>query len=311
MRVHSTGQWFSRVDTIEAGWLSRSPNDGMALMATVNSTFSSSEATTPTLRPSLQVCYSLASCSDGVQDAGETGVDCGGPCAPCVVPPCAGTLGLPGVPSPLVGSAPFSVAAGDLNGDGRTDLVTANSGTNDVSVLFGQGNGTFAPAVSYAAGTNPVSIAIADLNGDGRLDLAVTNSVSNDVSVLLNQGNGTFAPAVNHGAGANPHSIAVADLDGDGKLDLVVVNQSNSTVGALFNQGNGTFSAPVAYSVGSTPQSVSAADLNGDGKPNLAITNINSDSALLNQGNGTFAPATSYPAGTNPEGMVAAACRVT
>lgn len=84
-----------------------------------------------------------------------------------------------------VGSGPSSVAVGDLNGDGHPDLVTANNASNDVSVLLGRGDGTFAAAQAFAVGVQPHSVAVGDLNGDGHLDLVTANSGSNDVSVLL------------------------------------------------------------------------------------------------------------------------------
>jgi hypothetical protein len=83
-----------------------------------------------------------------------------------------------------VGTKPTSVAVGDFNGDGKLDLVTANSGSNTVSILLGNGDGTFQSAVSYGVGTAPSSVAAGDFNGDGKLDLVTANSGSNNVSVL-------------------------------------------------------------------------------------------------------------------------------
>ena len=99
------------------------------------------------------------------------------------------------------GHYPMSVAVGDFNGDGKADLAVANCDSNNVSVLLGNGNGTFQAAVNYAAGTYPSSVAVGDFNGDGKADLAVANCASNNVSVLLGNGNGTFQAAVNYGAG--------------------------------------------------------------------------------------------------------------
>src|SRR5207249_1124949 len=95
------------------------------------------------------------------------------------------------------GTNPSSVAVGDVNGDGKPDLALANNASNSVSVLLGNGDGTFAPAQNFATGTGPFTAVIADLNGDGKSDLAVSNFGGNSASVLLGNGNGTFAPAVN------------------------------------------------------------------------------------------------------------------
>ncbi|MGH8865117.1 MAG: FG-GAP repeat domain-containing protein, partial [Burkholderiales bacterium] len=100
------------------------------------------------------------------------------------------------------GDNPESVAIGDVNRDGRPDLVVANLGSANVSVLLGKGDGSFQPAVNLAAGDFPVSVALGDVNRDGRPDLAVANANSDNVSVLLGNGDGTFQPAVNFAAGA-------------------------------------------------------------------------------------------------------------
>src|SRR5207248_320280 len=95
---------------------------------------------------------------------------------------------------------------------------------NNVSILLGNGDGTFAAAVNYGAGTTPQSVAIGDFNGDGKADLAVANINSNNVSILLGNGNGTFAVAVNYVVGIRPLSVVIGDFNGDGKGDLAVAN---------------------------------------------------------------------------------------
>ena len=121
------------------------------------------------------------------------------------------------------GTTPYSVAVGDFNGDGKLDLAVANEGSDNVSILLGNGDGTFQAAVDYGAGTDPDSVAVGDFNGDGKLDLVVANDDSNNVSILLGNGDGTFQAAVNYGVSA-PSSVAVGDFNGDGKLDLAVAN---------------------------------------------------------------------------------------
>ena len=113
------------------------------------------------------------------------GTQCNG-LGTCVAPVCTGKLGFPGGSPPSVDQGPIFVAAEDLNSDGTPDLVVKNSASSNVSVLINQGNGTFAPAVNYAAGLGPTSVKAADLNADGRPDLVVANSGGNNVSLLLN-----------------------------------------------------------------------------------------------------------------------------
>jgi hypothetical protein len=131
------------------------------------------------------------------------------------------------------GSSPYSVAIGDVNGDGRSDLVVANQSSNTVSVLLGNGAGGFGAKTDFATGSAPTSVAIGDLNGDGRSDLAVANYVSGTVSVLLGNGAGGFGAKTDFATGANPYSVAIGDVNGDGRSDLAVANSGSATVSVL------------------------------------------------------------------------------
>jgi hypothetical protein len=171
---------------------------------------------------------------------------------------------------------------GDFNGDGHPDLVTANFNTNNVSILLGNGDGTFQAVVNYAVGQSPRAVLVGDFTGDGESDLAVANRASNSVSVLLNNGNGTFQAAVNYPTGNGPLSLAAADFNQDGNLDLVTANWSSGTVSVLLGNGDGTFQARQDYpSLGSYPWSVAASDFNGDGYPDLVVANRNSNSVVV------------------------------
>jgi hypothetical protein len=140
-----------------------------------------------------------------------------------------------------VGDSPRSVAVGDVNGDGKLDLVTANGG--DVSVLLGNGTGSFAAAQNYAAGSGSFnSVALADFNGDGKLDIVVTNA--GGVSVLLGLGEGTFSPPVSAPAGSSPVGVAVGDFNGDGRPDLAVANYGSNNISLLINDGSWPIPTP-------------------------------------------------------------------
>jgi hypothetical protein len=205
-----------------------------------------------------------------------------------------------------VGNTPYWILSADLNADGKTDLATANYNSNNISVLLGNGNGTFAAAVNYSAGTGARTAFAKDLNADGKLDLAVANTLSNNVSVLIGNGDGTFMAAVNYATGTEPHSVISADLNADGKPDLAVANNASNNVSILLGNGDGTFAPAIGYAAGTGARSVISADLNGDGKPDLATSNNNSNdiSVLLGNGNGTFAAAVSYAAGTGTHEII-------
>jgi hypothetical protein len=201
----------------------------------------------------------------------------------------------------------------DVNGNGHPDLVVANNKSGTVSVLLGNGNGTFQSAVNFAVGTTPLSVAVADVNGDGKPDLVVANYGSNTVSVLVGKGDGTFQAATNFAVGTGPKSAAVADVNGDGRADLVVANYGTSsspgnTVSVLLGNADGAFQSAVNYTVGSAPREVAVADVNGDGRPDLLTANYgsNSVSVLLGNGNGTFKSADNYAVGTAPVALAVA-----
>jgi len=229
-----------------------------------------------------------------------------------------------GVPTSPAGYEVQAIAIGDVNGDGIPDVVvanycqsTSNCSNGGVSVLIGNGDGSYQAPVSYSSGgIDAWSVALGDFNGDGKLDIAVANyyadstGTSSNVSVLLNNGDGTFAAPVSAAiAGIYLPAVAVGDFNGDGKLDLAVStecqtnsNCSNSVVSVLLGNGDGTFLTAQSYSSGGLyAYSVVVADFNSDGKPDLAVvsqceTGNCSNGAvgvLLNNGDGTFqAPST-------------------
>jgi hypothetical protein len=201
------------------------------------------------------------------------------------------------------GAEPVSVAIGDLNGDGKLDLATANDNADGtVSVLVNRGDGSFRAKRDFRTGGGPFSVAIGDLNGDGKPDLATANFVEDGaVSVLLNRGDGNFQPKRDYATGG-ANSVAIADLDGDGKPDLATANSGANSVSVLLNRGDGTFEARRDYATGPVPEAVAIGDLNGDGKPDLATANYyaNSVSVLLNRGDGSFEARLGYATGNAP-----------
>jgi hypothetical protein len=197
------------------------------------------------------------------------------------------------------------VSIGDLNGDGNLDLVTANQGSSNVSVLLGAGDGTFGAPTIFAAGSFPWTVSIGDLNGDGDLDLVTASTSTNKATVLLGVGNGTFGAAVNYATGSFPSAVSIADLNGDGALDLVTTNLNSDSVSVLLGAGNGTFGVAASFLVGDQPIAVSIGDLDGDGDLDLATANSSSDnvSVLLGAGDGTFGVAANHAVGDKPSSM--------
>jgi len=181
------------------------------------------------------------------------------------------------------------VATGDLNGDGKLDLVVGSTATGAggiIEVMLGNGDGTFqAPATFPTGATTP--IAIADFNQDGKPDIAAlnSNSTSGGISILLGNGDGTFQPYKIYPANDQPNSIAIGDFNADGKLDIAVAG-TNVTV--LLANGDGTFQAPVEYAAGTNPFSLITGDFNRDGHLDLIANSSSGIVLLLGNGDGSF-----------------------
>lgn len=188
-----------------------------------------------------------------------------------------------------------AIAVADVNGDGKPDLVVANCPGGScsiqepatISVLLGNGDGTFQDPVTYpSGGMLPTSIQIADMNLDGKPDIVVTNE-SFGVSMLLGNGDGTFQPVVGVAGIAGPQQVLVADVNHDGKPDLVVLSGSTEV---LLGNGDGTFQPIVIYEecIGCLTSSLAIADVNGDGKLDLLVSYWDAIGVRLGNGDGTF-----------------------
>ena len=189
-------------------------------------------------------------------------------------------------------ATPSSVAAGDFDEDGRTDLVTTDIDNDTVTLLLAQADGSFASQTPVAVGDGPVTSAVADLNRDGNLDLAVANAGSGSVSVLLGTGGGSFQPQVAYAVGGVPIDLDIRDLDGDGNLDLIATNPAGESLSVLAGNGDGSFDAAVQFAAGSSPYATVLGDFNRDGRPDAAVANPLDDivTVLLNGSTGTPPP---------------------
>jgi hypothetical protein len=219
------------------------------------------------------------------------------------------------------------MASADVNGDGRLDLITANTAGHNVSVLLGKAGGTFQPAITSAAGSSDLrarSIFVGDINRDGKQDLLVARQHEyldvGRVDVLLGNGNGTFQAPQQITTGVL--GVAVGDLNADGKLDLVATSRwmdkveigrgqygiyyqytSSAYVNVFLGNGAGAFAAPTNYlqsqkigiynpnwtSIG-TP---AIGDFNSDGKPDVVVVSEGGVNMLRGSGTGTLLPAQS------------------
>jgi len=192
-----------------------------------------------------------------------------------------------------VGDNPYFIVTEDFNADNKLDLAVANYLSGPVSILRGNGDGTFTTSQTVPVGTGPVALALGKFRSgmDPPWDIAVANFVSNTVSILLGDGLGSFAVGASIPIENTPSALAIGDFNADSRLDLVVTRYAAAAVAVLLGNGDGSFGAAQDFAVGNNPSGVAVADFNGNGVLDLAVANYSSNSVglLLGNGNGTGA----------------------
>jgi hypothetical protein len=205
-----------------------------------------------------------------------------------------------------VGKNPTSITPIDINRDGVTDLMTTNVSSNTLSILIGNGDGTFHDQVQLHVCQEPRSLATGAFNSDSFPDIVLACAGGDEIAVLFGRADGKFEEGPQYPVHRTPVSIASDDLNGDQVADLVVALR-NDKIKVFLGQGNGEFKHGAQYEYGDTPTSVALSDLNVDGKVDLVVTNggpmSNAISIWIGNGDGTFKPPTDYRSGKRPLGV--------
>lgn len=228
------------------------------------------------------------------------------------------------------GTKPCGIAIGDIDGDGKPDLVVTNEGSNtvsifrNISILGSITASSFSEKVDFITGAGPVSVAIADIDGDGKPDLSVANVSSNTVSVFRNIStygsitSGSFSEKVDFSTGSAPYNIAIGDLDKDGKADLAVACWGSNMVSVLRNTctsgilTTSSFAEKVDFGTGIHPYLIAIGDVDGDGNQDMAVTNEGSNTVSILKNTSTpgsiigssFAGKVDFATGVTPRGIV-------
>jgi hypothetical protein len=191
-------------------------------------------------------------------------------------------------------------AFGDVDGDGFLDAVITHSQLHRISVLPGNGDGTFGAASQVRTRQYPDSATLGDFNRDGAIDVIV--SVEPGLSLMPGSGDGGFGAPTSIPNVSRPNSVLAEDFNRDGLLDLALTSWDTRSVSLLFGQGDGSFGPPTAYGTGQGPSQVMVDDLNGDDLLDIVVTNSSSSdiSVLLGRPEGTFAEEVRYVAGRGP-----------
>ncbi|MEG4988302.1 DUF4347 domain-containing protein, partial [Microcoleus sp. BR0-C5] len=207
-----------------------------------------------------------------------------------------------------VGNTPLSIAVGNFNADTFLDLAVVNANpqgaSGSVSILLGNGAGSFGAATNFNVGAIPGSVVVGNFNADSFADLAVANSLSNNVSILLGNGTGGFGEATNFEVEQGPNSIATGDFNGDTYLDLATVNGGSNSVSILLGNGTGGFGPATTVNAGAGLNSIVVEDFSGDGRLDLAVTGTSGAAILVGNGSGGFSAPINFAAGTSPTSII-------
>jgi FG-GAP-like repeat len=195
------------------------------------------------------------------------------------------------------GTAPAAIVVGNFNADESLDIAVANAGSANVTIGFGNGDGTFTTGPNLAVGNGPMALVVGQLNGDDIDDLAIANSLSNNVTTFFGDGAGAFTAGATIAVGSKPVAIDLGDLNGDNLIDIAVANEAANTVSIAFGDGAGAFTVGATVNVGAQPTGLVVRDLNDDGKLDLATANLagNNLSIALGNGLGNFVVSVSLP----------------
>ncbi len=215
------------------------------------------------------------------------------------------------------GSNPSGIYSADLDNDGNIDIVTANSGTGNASVLIGDGTGSFSAPTDYLTGVGCSSVVLGDMNNDTNLDIITSNEDVDEISILLNDGTGAFLPTTNYATGSGPIALMVDDFDNNLNLDVVTVNTQDNTLSILTGNGDGTVQPQNIVGAINSPRNLITGDFNNDTFSDIIIScligqvmpvYLGDGTASFNSGGNSFgvgnAPVALYSADFNTDGFI-------